>query len=88
MIVFLYGQDSYRLKQNLDKIIDEHRKKYFSGVSLGVLDFSETDQTTDLGNAVKSRTFFDEKRLTVVKNPFGQAQKIADLIKTSDLAAD
>lgn len=87
MIIFLYGKDSYRLKQNLDKIVDEYKKKY-SGLALSVLDLNETGDFAKLEDTVKTVSFFDEKRLIVLKNAFNETKKIAELIKTWDLAND
>lgn len=87
MIIFLYGRDSYRLKQNLEKITDEYKKKY-SGLGYSTLDFSEQDGFTALHDAVKTVSFFDEKRLIVLKDAFSEAKRVAGLIKTWDLAND
>lgn len=87
VIIFLYGRDGYRLKQNLDKIVEEYKKKY-SGLSLLILDLNETGEFAKLEDAIKTVSFFDEKRLIVLKNTFGEADKVAGLIKTWDLAAD
>src|SRR3989344_7792799 len=87
MIIFLYGKDSYQLKQNLDKIVEEYRKKY-SGLSYAVLDVSEHGKFALLEDTVKTVSFFDEKRLVVVKNCFDLADRISSLIKDWDLAAD
>ena len=86
MIIFLYGKDSYRLKQNLDKIVDEYKKKY-SGLSFSVLDINE-DGLGKLEDTIKTISFFDEKRLIVVKNSFGNAGSIAEFIKKWEVVED
>ncbi|MBI2669871.1 MAG: hypothetical protein HYX20_01900 [Candidatus Yanofskybacteria bacterium] len=87
MIVFLYGRDSYRLKQNLEKIVEEYKKKY-SGLAFSILNLSEAGEFAKLENAVKTVSFFDEKRLIVLKNSFSEADKVSGLIKTWDLIND
>ncbi len=87
MIIFLYGRDGYRLKQNLEKIVDEYKKKY-SGLGYSFLDFNEPDRLAILEDTVKTVSFFDEKRLVVLKKSFGEADKIAELLKVWDLATD
>ncbi|MEK7154071.1 MAG: hypothetical protein AAB792_00745, partial [Patescibacteria group bacterium] len=89
MIIFLYGRDSYRLKQNLDKIAAEYRKKN-SGMSFTILDFNSDapKQLEKLTDLVKTVSFFDEKRLIVLKNAFAAAKDIAALIKEWELGAD
>ncbi len=93
MIIFLYGRDSYRLKQNLDKIIAEYRKKN-SGMSFSILDFGPDvqggtkQQLGRLNDLIKTASFFDEKRLIVLKNAFLAGEEIADLITNWKLDAD
>lgn len=90
MMVFLYGPDEYRLRQNLDKIIAEYKNKHASGMSFSVLDFSDQakDRITELTDLIKTTTFFNEKRLVVLKNAFVAGKEIASLLKTWGLAAD
>lgn len=91
MIIFLYGRDSYRLKQNLDKIIEEYKSKHTSGMSFSVLDASEglpSDTLEKLEDLVKTTSFFNEKRLVIVKNPFLINESLSALIKKWDLAED
>jgi len=89
MIIFLYGRDSYRLKQNLDKITAEYRKKN-TGISFSVLDFSSDlpGQLENLTDLVKTVSFFDEKRLIVLKNAFAAGEEVTRLIANWKLAAD
>lgn len=99
MIIFLYGRDGYRLKQNLDKIVAQYQAKY-SGMGLAVLDSDVGSQSSDLSGGrvfnivqkledlVKTVPFFDEKRLIILKNAFSAARAIADLIKKWGLASD
>lgn len=90
MIIFLYGKDGYRLKQNIEKIAEEHKKKNASGMSFSVLDFGEAtgDQLEKLENLIKTTTFFDEKRLIILKNTFMAGKEITAIAKTWDLAGD
>ncbi|MBI2063747.1 MAG: DNA polymerase III subunit delta [Candidatus Yanofskybacteria bacterium] len=87
MIIFLFGRDSYRLKQNLENIVEEYKKKY-SGLALSILDLNESGGLAQLEDAIKTVSFFDEKRLIVLKNTFHQAEKVAGLIKAWDLVND
>ncbi len=70
MIIFLYGSDGYRLKENVDTIADAYRKKHQSGMSYYCFDLSSKDKFDDFAEAVKSVSFFDEAKLVIVKNPF------------------
>ena len=69
MIIFLYGEDSYRLKKKLSEIIENYRKKNssgfnfksFEGEKLSYLAFKEEFRQTPM---------FKEKKLAVLKNVF------------------
>ena len=90
MIIFLYGSDGYRLKQNVDKVVSSYRKKYQSGLNLFEFDFSENENTDTLEKAIKSSSFFNEFKLLIVKNfsiNKSLSAKIVKLIKTWDLTA-
>lgn len=91
MIIFLYGKDGYRLKQNLDKIISEYKNKHASGMSFSNLDISESSQKEQLGNIedlIKTVSFFGEKRLIVIRSPFLIGGELSMLIKKWGLAED
>jgi DNA polymerase-3 subunit delta len=90
MLIFLYGSDSYRLKQNLDKIINEYRKKHTSGLNFLLVDLAESAQEGlgRLDEFVKTSSFFDEKKFAVVKNGFEKSAGVLDLIERWGLAKD
>ncbi|OGN03655.1 MAG: DNA polymerase III subunit delta [Candidatus Yanofskybacteria bacterium RIFCSPHIGHO2_01_FULL_44_17] len=91
MIIFLYGKDGYRLKQSLDKIIGEYKKKYADGVNFSILDAEDgisKELLAKLENLVKTTSFFNEKRLVIIKNPFLIGKELAALIKKWGLAED
>ncbi|MGD0977352.1 MAG: DNA polymerase III subunit delta [Minisyncoccia bacterium] len=102
MIIFLYGKDGYRLKQNLEKIIAEYKKKHENGLAFYVFDFDLSphskfecggvedtrNEIEKFDNVLKTVGFFDEKKLIVIKDAFGVADKIAGLVKKWDLAGD
>ena len=86
MIIFLYGSDGYRLKENVDTIIGAYNKKYKSGMSHYQFDLEDGTNFDRLENAIKSVSFFDEAKLIIVKNPFSAGQ--ATLNKLASLASD
>lgn len=89
MIIFLYGSDGYRLKQNTKKVIDSYTKKYQSGLNLFELDLSEDGSIDTFEKAIKSVSFFNEFKLLIIRGIFSNkniASKVAELIKVWDLA--
>ena len=87
MVIFLYGPDGYRLKQNSDIILDNYRKKHPSGVFFK-FDLSDESETAKTEDAVKSGSLFGEVKLIVLKNVFSDkagSDRIGELIKTQNL---
>src|SRR3989344_6513851 len=70
MIIFLYGSDGYRLKENVDIIVGSYQKKHKSGVNLYRFSIEDGKRYDELDSAPKSVSFFDEAKLIIVKNVF------------------
>ena len=90
MIIFLYGQDSYRAKEKLKEIIAEYKTKHKSGLNLVQLDAKEID-FEDFSNNFKITSMFDEKKLVILKNVFGNLEfqeKFSDSIENLENIKD
>lgn len=70
MIIFLYGSDSYRLKQAKNDIVGRYQAKYTSGVNLFSFDFSEINDLSGIDDAIRTSSFFNEHRLIICRNLF------------------
>lgn len=87
MIIFLYGPDSYRLKQNSHVVLDNYRKKHPGGIFFK-FDLSDSGEMVKVEDAVKSGSLFGEVKLIVLKNAFSNkasSDRIGELIKTQNL---
>lgn len=87
MVIFLYGPDSYRLKQNSHIVLDNFRKKHPGGVFFK-FDLSNLDETEKAEDAIKSGSLFGDVKLIILKNAFsGKATpgRIGELIKAQNL---
>jgi len=71
MLIFLYGQDSYRSWQKLNEIIQRYRKIDRSGLNLTIFE-GENLEFNEFKNSVESIPFLADKRLIVVKNLISQ----------------
>ncbi len=80
MLFFLYGQDSYRVKEKIDEIVSEYHKKYSSGLSLARLDMSNEDVLAVREN-VSVVSMFSEKKLIILSNVFGDKTKEKELLE-------
>ena len=67
MIVFLYGQDSFRSRLKLKEIVDEYQKVRRSGLNLFYYDFQK-DEFTDFKEKTGLIPMFAEKKLIVLEN--------------------
>lgn len=79
MLIFLYGQDTYRLKKKVNEIIAEYRKKYSSGLNLAEIDMSEVDISV-LREKINVVSMFSEKKMIILVNAFGDALRERNLL--------
>ena len=66
MIIFLYGQDTYRSYQKMNEIIDHYKKTHESGLNLKYFDF-EKDDYENFQNEIQAISMFAGKKLIVLK---------------------
>lgn len=87
MIIFLYGQDSYRIHQKLQEIVSGYKTKNPSGLSMAKIDFAEND-LTDFYNAFISESLIPEKKLIILKNVFkADPDRLLEFLKSQKMAA-
>lgn len=91
MIIFLYGPDSFRSRQKLNRIIERYKAKHKSGLNFLKLDLSEAE-ADNLKEAIKSRPMFAEKKLIVIENLFclkpDNQREIIEYFKGENLEKD
>jgi len=80
MIIFIYGQDSYRSKSKLEEIILGYKKIHKSGLSLIHFDAREKGFNT-LSSCLKSNSIFDDKKLVILKNVFSDKKFQEDFVE-------
>jgi len=69
MLILLYGEDTFRLRQKLNEIIEEYQAKHQSGLSLAT--FKENGLDLDkIREKIEAVSMFDEKKLVVLENSF------------------
>lgn len=86
MIIFLYGQDSYRIGQKLKEIIEVYKVKNPSGFNLVNFDLSE-NKLEDFFEAVKSGSLIPEKKLIIAKNiETADSEELLGFIKSQNLS--
>lgn len=66
MIIFLYGEDTYRLKQKLAEIIERYRKVHKSGLNLIYPDISKLGALKELEDEMSQISMFKEKKMAVL----------------------
>jgi DNA polymerase III delta subunit len=80
MVIFLYGEDSYRRLQKQKEILEAYHKKY-GNLSYDKFDLAEDNDTCRLKEFVANRSMFDKVKLAVVDNVFKTSDK--KIIKTA-----
>jgi len=69
MIIFLYGEDSYRSKEKLSEVIDRYKASQKSGLNLVYINAGQTD-FTDFYDSLRNSAMFFEKKLIILRNLF------------------
>ncbi len=88
MIIFLYGQDSYRVTQKLKELVSAYKAKNPSGLNFISLDFPENNLDDLKGNLI-SNSLIPEKKLIVVKNIFKiNHESLTDFLKEKNIDSD
>jgi DNA polymerase-3 subunit delta len=90
MIIFLFGQDTYRSRQKLNEIIESYRKVHKSGLNLRYID-GEDFSFEDIKNESQTVSMFDEKKLIIFKNALVNLKnedKALDFIKKLNSSKD
>lgn len=82
MIIFLYGQDTYRSRQKLNQIIEHYKEIHKSGLNLKFFDCQIVD-FQDFEDEVRSKSMFKEKKLIVLNNVFLSQRFKENFLKNS-----
>lgn len=80
MIIFLYGEDSYRTSQKLKEIVSGYKAKNPSGFNLVNFDLSD-DKIEDFFESAKSTSLIQEKKLVIAKNIFSNKTDSESVLK-------
>ena len=83
MIIFLYGQDTYRSSQKLKEIIEHYIEIHKSGLSLRYFD-SENLNFQDFKSEIETRSIFREKKLVVLKDAFNNKNFQEEFLKQEE----
>ena len=69
MIIFLYGEDAYRMREKIKEIIERYQKIHKSGLNLKYFaDFN------DLKDGLRQNSMFKEKKLAIIENLFSKPE--------------
>ncbi|MBA7599004.1 hypothetical protein ES703_06031 [subsurface metagenome] len=83
MIIFLYGQDTFRSKEKLNEIVEHYRETHKSGLNLK--HFEDKDlQFEDLKNELQIASMFKEKKLLILSNAFSNKEFKEEFLKNSE----
>src|SRR5260221_3900808 len=91
MIIFLYGEDTYRLTENRESVITSYKAKHGSGFNFFRVDAALPGAVSQVTEALKTVSLFSEVKLVLVSNMFANpqtAQEIHDLLVKYNIAID
>lgn len=91
MILFLYGQDTYRSRQKLKEIVEEYKKRHQSGLNFIKINFNEKE-FSDFKQAVDTISMFNEKKLIIIEDVFEKPEsfqeELLDYLKKKKIVGD
>lgn len=73
MIIFLYGEDTFRSKQKLQEIIEEYKKVHKNGFNLAIMDCQNAG-FENLKRELETVSMFKEKKLIILKGALLNAE--------------
>ena len=79
MIIFLHGEDIYRLLQSRDEIVQKYQAKHGSGFNIFRIEGGSATAAADVAEAIKSISLFSEVKLILISNVFSNSQTAKDL---------
>jgi len=82
MIIFLFGQDTYRSRQKLNGMIEQHKKIRKSGLNLKYYDLKK-QSFEDFKSEFQQMPMFEEKKLMVLENSFSNPDFKEKFLKDS-----
>jgi len=87
MIIFLYGKDTYRMREKMKEIVEHYKKIHKSGLNLKYF-----DDFSNFEDNVKQISMFEEKKLIIINNLFSNSdfkerfsKKKKDFLKSEDI---
>lgn len=80
MVIFIYGQDTYRARQKLNEIIDSYKKTYKAELNLKNFDFLKYSYQ-DFFNDFQAVSMFGGKKLVIIENAFASDNTKNEIIK-------
>ena len=90
MIIFFYGPDAYRMKQDANVVLEKFKSKHPSGNIINV-DLDSSGGEGVLDEALKNGSLFDDTKLIIVRNAFTskpKAKQITELLKERKIKED
>ena len=87
MIIFLYGKDTYRMREKMKEIVEHYKKIHQSGLNLKYL-----DDFSDFEDNLKQTSMFKEKKLIIINDLFSNlefkerfSKKKKDFLESEDI---
>ncbi len=81
MVIFLYGEDIYRLVENRESVISSYQAKHGSGFNFFRIDAAASESADQVAEALKSASLFSEVKLVLVSNIFAQSERATELLE-------
>ncbi len=92
MLIFLYGEDSFRSYQKLQEIIKKYQEKYPDGLNLYQVKLGPEHSASQADIYLKSSSLFREKKLIILREAFAlkanEQKKLIQALKSQGIEQD
>jgi DNA polymerase-3 subunit delta len=85
MIIFLYGEDTYRMKEKMKEIVDGYKKANKNSLSFRFFDCSKKSEDIfkTIKDGLRQASMFKEKKLLILSDPLSNADFKEKFLKES-----
>ncbi len=89
MIIFLYGKDTYRIKEKIKEIVLSYQKKHKSGLNLRYIDLLRDNFSIEqVCRESCQQSMFKEKKLYILSNSFSKKEELKKTLESLNNSDD
>ena len=91
MIIFLYGEDSFRIREKIKEVAEKYKKDCKQGLDLKVINSSFDNsgkEFSNFENSLRQSSMFKEKKLLIIEDPFSNSLLEQKILKNKKIVKE